>query len=157
MKRMLPCRSSNYTVRTVSKLGSKREVTIMTLRIHVPILWVFTEWLDTNTPLFLVILFIFNWRITALKCVTFLCTTMWIRYASNMLNHFGCVQLVLTPWPVANQAPLSMGFSRKEYWSAVPCPPPGDLSNSGVEPASLTSPTLACRGFLPLAPNGNQL
>ena len=74
-----------------------------------------------------------------------------------MLTHFGCVQLVLTPWPVANQAPLSMGFSRKEYWSAVPCPPPGDLSNSGVEPASLTSPALACGGFLPLAPNGNQL
>ena len=41
------------------------------------------------------------------------------------------------------QAPLSMGFSRQEYWSGLPCPPPGDLSNPGIEPASPASPALA--------------
>ena len=40
------------------------------------------------------------------------------------------------PWTVAFQAPLSMGFSRQEYWSGLPCPPPGDLPNPGIEPRS---------------------
>ena len=43
---------------------------------------------------------------------------------------------------IACQAPLSMDFSRQEYWSGVPCPPPGDLPNPGIEPASLTSSAL---------------
>ena len=50
-------------------------------------------------------------------------------------------------WPhglyVARQAPLSMGFSQQEYWSVMPFPPPGDLPDPGIEPASLTSPALA--------------
>ena len=45
--------------------------------------------------------------------------------------------------PVDHQAPLSMGFSRQEYWSGLPCPLPGDLSDPGIEPVSLTSPALA--------------
>ena len=52
------------------------------------------------------------------------------------------VWLFTTPWTVACQAPLSMGFSWQEYWSGVPCPPPGDLPNPGIEPASLTSSAL---------------
>ena len=52
-----------------------------------------------------------------------------------------------TPWTVALQTPLSMGFSRQEYWSGLPCPPPGDLPNPGIEAMSLTSPTLAGRFF----------
>ena len=48
-----------------------------------------------------------------------------------------------TPWTVAHQAPLSMGFSRQEYWSGLPCPPPGDLPNPGTEPRSLSSPEFA--------------
>ena len=43
------------------------------------------------------------------------------------------------PRTVACQAPLSMGFSRQEYWGGLPCPPPGELPNPGVEPESLTS------------------
>ena len=58
-----------------------------------------------------------------------------------------------TPWTVALQAPLSMGFSRQEYWSGLPCPPPGDLSNLEIESMSLTSPALAGR-FLLLTPPG---
>ena len=41
-----------------------------------------------------------------------------------------------TPWTVAHQTPLSMGFPRQEYWSGLPWPPPGDLPNPGIEPAS---------------------
>ena len=48
--------------------------------------------------------------------------------------------LLATPWTVAHQAPLSMGFSRQEYWSGLPCPPPGDLPHTGME---TTSPALA--------------
>ena len=44
---------------------------------------------------------------------------------------------------IARQAPLSMGFFRQEYWSGLPCPPTGDLSDSGIKPVSLTSPALA--------------
>ena len=46
------------------------------------------------------------------------------------------VRLFGTPWTVACQAPLSMGFSRQEYWSGFPCPPPGDLLNPGIKPRS---------------------
>ena len=46
------------------------------------------------------------------------------------------VQLFVTPWTVACQAPLSMGFSRQEYWNGLPCPPPGDLPNPGIKPRS---------------------
>ena len=42
--------------------------------------------------------------------------------------------LFVTPWTVAHQAPLSMGFSRQQYWSGLPFPPPGDLSDPGIEP-----------------------
>ena len=53
-----------------------------------------------------------------------------------VLSHFSRTQLCVTLWTVACQAPLSMGFSRQEYWSGVPCPPPGDLPNPGIEPQS---------------------
>ena len=46
------------------------------------------------------------------------------------------VQHFVTVWTVARQAPLSMGFSRQEYWSGLPFPSPGDLSNPGFEPRS---------------------
>ena len=46
------------------------------------------------------------------------------------------VRLFETPWTVAHQAPLSMGFSRQEYWSGLPFPSPGDLPNPGIEPWS---------------------
>ena len=49
--------------------------------------------------------------------------------------------------PMAHQAPLSMGFSRQEYWSGLPFPPPWDHPNPGIEPASLMSPALAGRFF----------
>ena len=54
-----------------------------------------------------------------------------------------CVQFFATSWTVACQAPLSMEFSRQEYWSGLPCPPRGDLPDSGSEQASLISTALA--------------
>ena len=53
------------------------------------------------------------------------------------------VRLFATPWTVAYQGPLSMGFSRQEYWNGLPYPPPGDHPDPGVEAESLTSPALA--------------
>ena len=52
----------------------------------------------------------------------------------NRIRHFA------TPWTVARQAPLSMGFSRQEYWSGLPWSPPGDLPDPGIESQSLMSP-----------------
>ena len=52
-----------------------------------------------------------------------------------------------TPWTVAFQAPLSMGFFRQEYWSGLPFPSPGDLPDPGIKPVFLVSPALAGRFF----------
>ena len=58
-----------------------------------------------------------------------------------MLSHFSCVPLIATLMTVARQAPQSMGYSRQEYWSGLPSPPPGDLPSPRIEP------TLAGRFF----------
>ena len=60
-----------------------------------------------------------------------------------LLSHFSLVRLFAPWWTVAPQAPLSMKFSRQEFWSGSPCPPPRDLPNPGIEPESLTSPASA--------------
>ena len=61
------------------------------------------------------------------------------------------VQLFVTPWTIAQQAPPSMEFSRQEYWSGLPFPSPGDLPDLGIEPRS---PTLQA-DVLPSEPPGN--
>ena len=66
----------------------------------------------------------------------------------NLLSH---VRLFATPWTIAHQAPLTMEFSRQEYWSGVPFPPPGDLPHPGTEPTSPASPALGADS-LPLEP-----
>ena len=53
--------------------------------------------------------------------------------------------IFVTPWTRARQSPLSMGFSKQEYWSELPCPPPGNLLDPGIEPVSLMSPALASK------------
>ena len=60
-----------------------------------------------------------------------------------MLSRFSCVGLFATLWTVAHQAPLSMGSSRQDYWSGLPCPPAGDLPGPGIELVSLIAPALA--------------
>ena len=59
----------------------------------------------------------------------------------------------MTPWTVAHQAPLSMGFSKQEYWSGLPFPSAGDLPDPGIE---LVSPALQADGLLS-EPPGNRL
>ena len=70
-----------------------------------------------------------------------------------MLSPFSHVQVV-TLWTVARQAPLFMGSSREEHWGGLPCPPPGDLPNSGIEAAFPVSPALA-GGFFMAEPPRN--
>ena len=67
-----------------------------------------------------------------------------------MLSRFSCVRFFVTPWTVAQQAPLSTGFSSQESWSGLPFPPPRDLPNPGIEPVS---PALA-GGFFTAEPPG---
>ena len=70
---------------------------------------------------------------------------MWLH--ACVLSHFSCVQLFVTLWTAAHQSPLSMRFSRQEYWSGLPCPPSGDLSDPGFKALALASPLLAGRFF----------
>ena len=80
------------------------------------------------------------------------CIMMWDIILYLVAQSLASVQLSVTPWTVANQASLSMGFSRQEYWSGVPCPPPGDLPDPGIESRS---PALA-GGFFTSKPPGKQ-
>ena len=71
---------------------------------------------------------------------TYVVACVWITFLFKWKwKSLSCVQLFATAWTVAHQAPLSMGFSRQEYWSGLPCPCPGDLPNPGSEPQSLKS------------------
>ena len=53
-----------------------------------------------------------------------------------MLSHFSRVKFLANLWTVGHRTPLSMGFSRQEYWSGLPCPPPGNLPDPGIKPVS---------------------
>ena len=64
-----------------------------------------------------------------------------------LLSCFSHVWLFATPWTVTHQAPLSIEFSRQEYWSGLPCPSLGVLPDPGMKPRSLSSPALAGRVF----------
>ena len=74
---------------------------------------------------------ILAWRISWNVCIVFI-------QCVCILSHFSCVPLLVTLWTVARQAPLSMGFSRQEYWSGLPCPPPGALPDPGITPCTVT-------------------
>ena len=87
--------------------------------------------------------------------------TMDKRLLLLLLSCFSHIQLCVTLWTAACQAPQSIGFSRQEYWSGLPCPPPGDLPDSGIEPTSPVSYSFRLLrllhwqvGSLPLAPPG---
>ena len=71
----------------------------------------------------------------------------------SSVQSLSCVQLLVTPWTVTCQAPLSIGFSRQEYWSGLPFPSPGDLPDPGIDPRS---PALQADS-LPSEPPGKPL
>ena len=73
---------------------------------------------------------------------------------AKLLSH---VQLFATPWTVASQALLSMGFSRQEYWHELPSPPPGGIPNPGIKPVSLKSAALAGGLYTTSAPGEQQV
>ena len=70
-----------------------------------------------------------------------------------MLSCFSHVQLLVTPWTVAHQVLLSMGFSRQEYWRGLPFPSPGDLPGPGIEPRSTGLQANSLRSEPPLGVN----
>ena len=80
----------------------------------------------------------------------FLMFSMWwylLRFLWEHVRSLSGVQLFATLWNVACQVPLSMGFSRQEYWQGWPFPSPGDLPNPGIKQLSLMFPALADRFF----------
>ena len=123
---------------------------------------VWTQWQgkkSEGTVHFIIYLFIyFNWRLITLQyCGGFCHTFTWIIHGCTcaphpdppshlpphlkaivcyLRSHFSHVQLFATLWTVACQAPLSMGFSRQDYLSGLPCLPPGDLPNQGIKSMS---------------------
>ena len=95
------------------------------------------------------------WKEPWIKVLTFLCLHFFNTAAMRIscvracvLSCFSCVWLCATPWTVAHQAPLSMGFSRQGHWSGLPCPPPGDLSGPEMEPASPETAALQADSLL---------
>ena len=66
------------------------------------------------------------------------------------------VYSLVTPWTIPCQAPLSMGFSQQEYWSVLPCPPPGNLPDPGIQLATLVAPALKADS-LPTEPPGKPI
>ena len=64
------------------------------------------------------------------------------RWCARMLSPFRCIHLFVTQWTITCQVPLSMGFSRQEYWSRLPCPPSGDLPDPGIKHTFLECPPL---------------
>ena len=93
--------------------------------------------------------YLWNPYVEILTSGTSVCGCIWSqglkRYvcSMDMLSSFSHVRLFVMLWTVAHQAPLSVGFSRQEYWSGLPGPLPGHLPDPGIEPSTLTSPTLA--------------
>ena len=75
----------------------------------------------------------------SVKCCSpkiLLCLSIQLKCESEKVKSLSCVWLFAIPWTVVYQASLSMGFSRQEYWSGLPFPSPGDLSDPGIEPRS---------------------
>ena len=98
----------------------------------------------------------FRGQISPSLLPTFHCpesVTQFVRSSCTcVLSLFNLVLFIATPWTIARQACLSVGFSRQKYWSGFPFPSPGDLSGSGIEPKCLTSPASAAGFFTTSTP-----
>ena len=80
---------------------------------------------------------------SSLVTIQILCPFLIVFFMLLLLSCFSHVQLCATLWTVACKAPPSIGFPRQEYWNGLPCPPPGDLPDTGIEPKCLRSPAFA--------------
>ena len=112
---------------------------------------------DTSTPMFITALLTIAKTRKQLKCL------QPMNYEEDMVHTYHGIftesfqfWVFATPWTAARQAPLSMGFSRQEYWSQLPCPSPGDLPYPGIKPISLEDPSLQADS-LPLSRRGSPL
>ena len=88
-----------------------------------------------------------------IKHTTCVCVCVCAHACTRALSHFSHVRLLATLWTIAFQAPLSIRFSGREYWSGLSCPPLEDLPQPGMETLSLIS-LISCIGSLPLLPRG---
>ena len=112
----------------------------------IPLLGIHTEETrierDTCTPMFIAALFIIarTWKQPRCPSADEWIRKLWYIYTMEYceVKSLSRVRLFATPWAVAHQTPLFMGFSRQEYWSGLPLPSPGDLPNPGIEPRSPT-------------------
>ena len=94
-----------------------------------------------------------NGKLTCVCSCVCVCVCVCVRTrACVCAQSLSRVQLFATLWTLACQSPLSMEFSRQEYWSGLPFPPPGDLPDPGTEPMSLVSPALAGGFFTTVSP-----
>ena len=78
-------------------------------------------------------------RVYSLGLALFFASYVWVivmLFGKSVRVHSVTSNSFVTPWTVAHEAPLSMGFPRQEYWSGLPFPPPEDLLNPGIEPGS---------------------
>ena len=92
--------------------------------------------------------FYFDITFVPLLCMVSTCHGISFSIVVPSLSH---IWLFVTPGTTPCQAPLSAGFSSQEYWSGLPCPPPGNFSRPGIEPTFLMSPALA-GGFFTTEP-----
>ena len=84
----------------------------------------------------------------------YMCVYIYTHTHTYVLIHFSCAWLSVTPRTAAHQALLSVGFSMQEYWSGLPCPPPGDLPHPGIELGSPAAPAFQADS-LPLCHQGS--
>ena len=90
------------------------------------------------------------YSVISFKNCLFMCECVWYAHKSCMkgymhvcmLSCFSRIWFFVTPWTIAHQAPLSMGFSRQEYWNGLPNLPPKNLLDLGIKPVSLMAPAL---------------
>ena len=101
--------------------------------------WKALWWRKISFPLFFLVLYWESYNMRQINSMHS-CVYAW-------LSHFSHVWPFATLWTIALQAPLSMTFSRQEYWSGLPCPSSAYLPDSAIEPSSLMSPALAGRFY----------
>ena len=120
------------------ELSGKRQWFVMSIQINRAALLILVGLIHT---------FVVNTRSGRQLFWSWLCSLTCVELACYrpfwwLVHVFSHVRLSATPWTVAHQAPLSMEFSRQDYWSGLPFPTPVDHPSPGIEPASLGSPAL---------------
>ena len=115
-------------VRGVFRCSSERMLSIIWYILPIPAPLICCLWSQIWS------LFLWAWLFLKYNWPTTVC--QFLVYNKHAHCCFSHVLLFVILWTVAHQAPLSIGFSRQEYWSGLPCPPPGDLPNLGIKPKS---------------------